>query len=140
MRKEAQTGQRGELTLEAAGSLGSGEARVPHNGISSSDSESQHLMSERLKIEIASDTAPVFLPHCFIRAFLKIVLILSCSAREGKKSPNACHPSSFYVSFILTEQQASTLVAGSGVSLGQVEPAYGALFGPMLLQKTNALC
>lgn len=48
--------------------------------------------------------------------------------------------SSFHVPFILKEQQTPKLMAWRGGSLGQVEPAYGALFSPMLLQKMSALC
>lgn len=50
-------------------------------------------------------------------------------------------PSPFFlcVSFILNEQQASKMMASSGVSLGHVEPAYWVLLSPMLLQEMNAL-
>lgn len=71
MRMEAQTGQRGELTFEAAGSLGSGEAGVPHNGILSSTSESQAFKNVRLKIEIASNTSSSIFTTLFYLGIFK---------------------------------------------------------------------
>lgn len=97
-------------------------------------------MSERLKIEIASNTSPVFLPQCVYLDVTKngFNFILLCKGRK-KTHPNACHLSSFYVYLILNEQQASKVMACSEASLGQVETAYWALFSPMLLQEMNAL-
>lgn len=99
----------------------------------------EHLMSERFKIEIASNTSPVFFPHFYLGIKEKIVLMMSCSGWGGGRKSKHLPCSFLCVSFILNEQQASKMMALSGVPLGQVEPAYRALFSPMLLQEMNAL-
>lgn len=54
-------------------------------------------MSKRLKIEIASNTSQYFYHTILSGHNKKVVLIISCSVREGKKNTNTCHLSSFYV-------------------------------------------
>lgn len=93
-----------------------------------------HLMSKRLKIEIASNTSPVFLPHCFIWALKKkncFNYILLC---RGKKTQRFVI-SPFYVFLILSEQQRSKMAASSRVSLGQVETAYAPRCAPCHYRK-----